>query len=145
MSRFFLARKSRPAANQRRYCRSAATTVEFAVIAPLLFMVLLGSLEFARVNQVMNATSFSAYQGCRQAIVPGATASAATTEVNRVLSANLISSGTVTVNPSTITNSTETVTVTVAINLDSVCWIIPRFTTGKTITRTCTLTREKTS
>lgn len=145
MLRSIRARKTFGALQKRKTRRSAATTVEFAVIAPLLFMVLLGSLEFARVNQVMNATSFSAYQGCRQAIVPGAKASDATTEVNRVLSANLISSGTVTVNPSTITNSTDTVTVTVAINLDSVCWIIPRFTTGKTITRTCTLTREKTS
>ncbi len=125
--------------------RSGATTVEFALISPLLFMVLLGSLEFARVNQVINAASFASYQGCRQAIIPGGSASMATTESQRVLSANLVTGGTVAVSPSTITNSTSTVTVTVTINLDSVCWITPRFTGGRKVVRTCTLTREKTS
>lgn len=129
----------------RRSRRSGASTVEFALISPVLFMVLLGSLEFARVNQVINAASFASYQGCRQSIIPGGTAAMATAESQRVLSANLVSGGTVTVSPSTITNSTTTVTVTVSVNLDSVCWVIPRFTTGRKVVRTCTLTREKTS
>ena len=42
--------------------RRGATTVEFAVILPVLFTVMFGAIEFGRANQVTNATAFSAYQ-----------------------------------------------------------------------------------
>jgi len=57
----------------------------------------------------------------------------------------LISGATVTINPATITNATEEVTVTVSVNINNNAWITPTFTAGKTITRSCTLTREKTN
>ncbi len=119
--------------------------MEFALVLPIMFTLLFGSMEFARANQVKNATAFSAYQGCRQAIIPGGTAAAANSAVQQVLDANSIAGSTISVTPSTITDSTTTITVVVSVNLDSVGWIASMFTQGKIITRSCTLTREKTN
>lgn len=129
----------------RKKRRKGTTTVEFALVCPILFAFFCGAIEFGRANQIINAVALSSYQGCRRAIVPGATAANATTAVNAVLSSNLVSGATITVNPSTITNSTDEVTVTVSVNLSNNAWITPTFTAGKTITRSCTLTREKTN
>lgn len=125
--------------------RAGTTTVEFAMVVPILFVILLASVEFARANQVANAVSYASYMGCRQAIIPGGTASGASTAANEVLSSNLISQGTVTVSPASISDSTTTVSVTVSVPMSSVGWVFPRFFAGKSVSRTCTLTREKTS
>lgn len=130
---------------RRRGLRKATTTVEFALVCPLLFTFFCGAIEFARCNQIVNAVALSSYQGCRRAIIPGATAANTTAAVNTVLSANLITGATVTINPTTITNATTTVTVTVSVNLTNNAWITPKFTSAGTITRSCTLTREKTN
>lgn len=124
--------------------RRGATAVEFAMVFPIAIMFFVGSIEFARANQVKNATAFSAYQGCRQAIIPGGTASAASASAQQVLNTNSISSSTIAVTPSTITDDTATITVTVSVSLNNVGWVTPFFTKGKTISRTCTLAREKT-
>lgn len=130
---------------RRKGLRRGATTVEFALVCPILFTLFCGAIEFARCNQIINAVALSSYQGCRRAIVPGATNANTTAAVNTVLGANLISGATVTINPATITNATEEVTVTVSVNINNNAWITPTFTAGKTITRSCTLTREKTN
>lgn len=137
-------RKSRRV-ERRRGSRRGATTVEFAIVCPLLFTLFCGAIEYGRCNQIINAVALSSYQGCRRAIVPGATAANTTAAVNSVLSASLISGSTITINPTTITDATEEVTVTVSVNINNNAWITPTFTAGKTITRSCTLTREKTN
>jgi hypothetical protein len=110
-----------------------------------MFMIFFGAVEFARLNQVVNGSAMAAYAGCRRLIVPGATAANATTEAQSILSAGLINGGTVTVTPSTITSTTTTVTVTVAVPMNSNGWTPPSFTKNMTITRACTMTREKTN
>lgn len=130
---------------RRNGWRKGTTTVEFALVCPILFAFFCGAIEFGRANQIMNAVALSSYQGCRRAIVPGATAANTTAAVNTVLSANLVSGATIVINPTTITNATEEVTVTVTVNLSTNAWITPTFTSGKTVTRACTLTREKTN
>ncbi len=129
----------------RRSQRRGTSTVQFAIVCPIFFTFFFSAIEYARVNQIVNAASFAAYQGCRRAIIPGATAANATSAAQTILSAGMVSGSTITINPSTITNTTSTVTVTVAINLDNNAWFIPTFTRGMTITRACTLTREKTN
>ena len=126
--------------------RSRGTaSVEFALVAPILFMFMVGAIECTRINQVNNAAAFAAYQGCRQGIIPGGTSANATAAAQSVLNANLIGQSTITINPTAITNASTTITVTVTVQLNSVCWITPMFTSGRAVSRTCTLTREKTS
>ena len=125
--------------------RRGSSTVEFAIVFPIVFTVLVGAIEFTRVCQIANACAFSAYEGCRAAIIPGGTANSANAAAQQFLTANCIGSSTITITPSTIDDTTTTVTVNIAVNLNSVGWIAPAFTSGKIISRSCTLTREKTN
>lgn len=125
--------------------RSGAAAVEFALVASVLFMTLFGAIEFARLNQVVNATANAAYAGCRKAIIPGATVANASTSAQAILSANFINGATITVNPSSLSSSTTTVTVTIAVPVNSNSWSVTAFSKNMTITRSCTLTREKTN
>jgi Flp pilus assembly protein TadG len=126
-----------------RWGRSGATAVEFALTAPLAFLLLCGSIEYGRAHMVLNATANAAYQGARRAMVPGATSSQVITTANATLTASSVKSATVTVSPSTILTTTTTVSVTVSVPLNSNIWIGSFFTKNMTIARTCTLSREK--
>ncbi len=136
------ARRSRRCLHRRR---EGAATVEFALVATTMFMIFFGAVEFSRLNQVVNATANAAYAGCRRLIVPGATVANATTEAQAMLTAGLINGATITVSPNPITSTTTTVTVTVAVPMNSNGWTPASFTKNMTITRSCTLTREKTN
>ncbi|MDX1948134.1 MAG: TadE/TadG family type IV pilus assembly protein [Pirellulaceae bacterium] len=132
--------------HRERAQRRAATTVEFALVCGAFFMFMLGAIEFARANQALNATANAAYQGCRSAIIPGATAASATSAAKSVLDASFLTGATITVSPSTILTSTDQVTVTVAVPMNQNSWLAKlTYLSGSTITRSCTLTREKTN
>lgn len=129
-----------------RIQRNGTTTVEFALVCPILFMFILAAVEYARANQALNAVSNAAYQGCRAGIVPGATASTASAAAKVNLDTALLTGAVITVTPSNITNTTPEVTVNVSVPLAQNSWLIKLFfTNGTTINRTCTLTREKTN
>jgi Flp pilus assembly protein TadG len=117
--------------------------VEFAVVAPILFMFVFACIEFSRVNMIRNTIVNAAYEGARAGIVPGATASTATTRANTFLSGARISGATVTCNPATITSTTSTVAITVSVNVSNNLWLAPFYAKNMTISKTCTLTKEK--
>src|SRR5690606_16732889 len=85
---------------QRGSKRRGTTTVEFAIVCPVLFTFFFLCVEFGRANQVNNAVGYAAYQGCRAAIVPGATSAQAIAAAQTVLATGQIGDATVTVNPS---------------------------------------------
>lgn len=128
-----------------RAARSGVSAVEFALIAPLLFMVFFASIEFSRLNHVVNTVANAAYAGCRRGIVPGATVASAKAEAEAILSAGLIKDATITVSPDPLVSSSPTVSVTVSAPMNSNGWAPPTFTRNKVISRTCKLTREKTN
>lgn len=119
--------------------------MEMALVLPIALITFVACIEFTRACQVANTCAFSAYQGCRAAIIPGGTAASANSAAQQFLNANAIGTSTITVTPSVIDDTTETVTVNIAVSLDKSGWIAPIFTHGKTVSRSCTLTREKTS
>src|SRR5438128_1348706 len=53
--------------------RTAASLVEFAFVAPLLFMMVLAIFEFGRTFMVLELLTEGARVGCRQAVVEGTT------------------------------------------------------------------------
>lgn len=53
--------------------RNGATTVEFAVVAPIFFAVIFFCFEFARMSTMRNLAQNAAYESCRFAMMEGAT------------------------------------------------------------------------
>lgn len=99
--------------NKRRIIRNArqgATTVEFAIVVPIIFALFLGTIEMTRLNFIRHSAANAAYEGARKAIIPGSSFTEATDEALRLMQAVGVSNG-VTANLTTL-NDTMTVTVT---------------------------------
>lgn len=123
--------------------RAGALTVEMAFALPVLFLLVLGAVDFARLNMLRNSAENAAYEAARRAIVPGATATQASDAAKKVLKAVGASNYTVTVTPATLTEDTTTVTVKVEIPLKNNAWMASAAKTSKVLSKSCTMTREK--
>jgi Flp pilus assembly protein TadG len=142
----------RPAAGLRPRRRRGAAVVEFAVVAPLLFLlVVLPIVEFGRAMMVSNLLVGASEAGCRNAVLPYGTTASATTAVNSSLSAQGISGAIVTVkvNGAATDASTaiqgDTVSVTVSVPYGNISWLptnLARFLGDKTLSSTQVMRRE---
>lgn len=124
--------------------RRGAVTVEFAIVAPVAFLIIFGSVEFARLNMILNSMENAAYEGARRGIIPGATETNVRDATTQILQAVGAVNATVTVTPTVITHQTPEITVSISIPLNDNAWISPHFTNNRTLTRSCRLTREVT-
>ena len=122
--------------------RRAALTVEFALTVPLLFLIFFGLLEFCRFNMVRHGVDSAVYEGARRGIVPGARASDITAATQRILDSVSVHGATIEVEPTVITSTTETVTVSISVPFSSNGWVVPKFLSSATLERSCTLSRE---
>src|SRR5581483_1568854 len=61
--------------------QSGQTLVEFALVAPLLFMVIFGTIEFCFLYQSTNTVNFAAREGARVGAVLGPTDAAADSKI----------------------------------------------------------------
>lgn len=125
--------------------RCGAAVVEFAIVAPLLFLLVLGMLEFGRGFMVKHALTNSARSVCRAAIVDGATQ----TELLALASASLAGTGidtyNVVFNPDPVSSAAgnSPVTVTIDTNYADVSWLpFPQFLQGMTLSGSCSLPHE---
>jgi Flp pilus assembly protein TadG len=59
----------------RRLPRCAATTVEFAAVAPVFFLVVLGIIEIGRACMVTELLTEAARRGCRAGVIEGTSSS----------------------------------------------------------------------
>jgi Flp pilus assembly protein TadG len=132
-------KRPRPRLDRNRH---GAATVEFALTAPLLFMILFATLEFGRYNMIQQTTLNAAFEAARACIVPGATAANGQTAGLNILQAAGISGGTITINPSTILTTTGTVTATATVPVKSNLWVTPVFIKTTTTSKSCTLTMD---
>jgi len=127
----------------RNHHRAGAATVEFALVAGILFMFIFAALEFSRVNSIRNTTEIAAYEGARAAVIPGGTPANAVAATNRWLATVGVTPAEVTVTPAVIAPETESVKVRVRVQLDSNTWGTDVFINGMEIVRECELTRER--
>lgn len=65
--------KKRNRKNRLQTSRRAATAVEFAMIAPILFLTLFACVEFGRIMLVQSFVEQSAFEAARNVTVVGAT------------------------------------------------------------------------
>lgn len=108
--------------------RKGAAAVEFALIAPVFFLLIFGMIEFGRMIMVQQIVTNASREGARMAILDGATTSGhdgVNTRVTEYLQEAGIQGASVTVNPDPPDSAGwgEPVTVTVGIPFSQVTWL----------------------
>jgi Flp pilus assembly protein TadG len=125
--------------------RRGAAAVEFAIVAPLLFAIVFGLVEFGRALMVEQALVSAAREACRVAVLAGTTRQDVVDRATASLSAASISNFTITMNPDPPSSATEgtPVTITLAVPFNNVTWLpTPIYLGGKNLTASSVMRRE---
>jgi Flp pilus assembly protein TadG len=124
--------------------RWGTAAVEFALIAPLVVMLVLGMIEFSRLMMVEEVLTNAAREGCRQAVLTGSTTGNATSTVDTYLSGAGIAGYTTTVSPDPSTAQAGTaITVRISVPYSQVTWLpSPIFLGSVTLTVNVTMRKE---
>lgn len=134
---------SRRLTTQRSKQRWGATTVEFALTVPILFLLVFGAIEFSRAHMLQHTAEIAVTEAARQAIVPGATADDCRTTCLDELAVIGISTATVDIEPEVIEDDTAQVTVTVWVPVTAVNnLILPNWFYENTLNKSVTMQRE---
>ena len=126
--------------NRKTRKRCGAVSVEFALMAPIIFALFFGCIEITRLNFLRHTASNAAYEGARASILPGRSAADGIAEATQLLN-NVGAGNGATVN---VISSAESVQVTVSIPVDQNSWGLGRFTKNMNLVQSCTLRRETT-
>ena len=131
-----------------RLKRSGAAVVEFAIVAPLFFLLIFGMIEYGRMVMVQQVITNASREGARRAVLDGSTSSDGVSAVNSFLdSAAVNSSGAeVLVSPDPPENAGfgGAVTVTVRIPFSKVSWLPSPMYLGSTTLEAQTAMRRET-
>src|SRR5262245_24654317 len=109
--------------------RHGTTILEFAIVGPIFFMMVLGIIEMARGLMVAQLLTAGARVGCRVGVIEGKSTQNITTAVNTFLSGVGINGDTATVlvNDGSADASTaqagDEITVTVSIPVSKITWV----------------------
>jgi Flp pilus assembly protein TadG len=104
--------------------RLGAATVEFAAVAPLLLLFILGIIEFGRAMTVQEILTNGAREGARKAALPGTSDSDVYAAIDSYMAGAGISGHSRTVTPRTSTAAPGTaMRVTVSVPYSSVSWL----------------------
>jgi Flp pilus assembly protein TadG len=144
--------KSRSLAQRRRWrscsCRrrqrSGAAVTEFAIVAPIFFLMVVGFIEFGRALMVQQVLVNASRVGARQAITTGATLSEVSTAVEEYTAALAVPGVDVTVTPDpSAADPGDAITVTTAVDFNEVSWLTPPwFLGGRTLTASSEMRKE---
>ena len=105
--------------------RRGSAAVEFALVAPLFFILVFGMIEVGRMVMVQQVITNASREGARLAVLDTATVAEIETTVEDFLSSGMISGADVIVSPDPPSDAGhgEPVTVTVEIAFDKVSWL----------------------
>ncbi len=135
--------RSRPHRRQPR--RRGVAAVEFALTAPLLFLLVFGMIEVGRGLMVQQLLSNAARDGARTATLEGATVEGVEAAVTEYLGGSSVSGVTVVVTPDplTLAQGGDPVTVAVSVPFTAVSWLpAPQYLDAATLSATVTMRRE---
>jgi Flp pilus assembly protein TadG len=114
---------------KRSRLRRAAAAVEFAVVAPVLFCLVLGIVEVGRGLMVIQLLNNAARAGCRTGVVEGRATSDINATVTSILTAQGITTEGVTVQvndgsaDASTAQSGDEITVKVSIPTSNITWV----------------------
>ena len=125
--------------------RRGAAVVEFAIVAPVFFLLVFGMIEYGRLVMVQQILTNASREGARRAVLDGATTAEVTTAVTTYLTNARISGSSVAVSPNPPNTAAfgAPVTVTVSVPFNQVSWLpSPIFLGGQTMTAASVMRRE---
>jgi Flp pilus assembly protein TadG len=128
--------------------RRGAAIVEFAVVVPLFFTLVMGIIEFGRIFMVQEMLVNAARVGARAAILSGSTQSGVQSIISNYMSSTGVSGYTSTISPnlsgSPAPGSGTAISVTVSVPWSSITWsgTYPINLTGTTLTSTVVMIHE---
>jgi hypothetical protein len=124
--------------------RRAAAAVEFALVAPVFFLLVLGMIEYGRMVMVQQVLTNASREGARAAVLDGAEWS----EVESLVTAYM-ASGSITGHTCNKPANFDTaefgdpITITVSVPFNQVSWLpSPMYLGGKTLSATTIMRRE---
>lgn len=116
-----LFRQPRMAGNNRR---RGAAAVEFAIVAPVLILLLMGMFEFGRTLMVQQILTNGAREGARKSVLPGATEANVLSTIDSYMSSSGLAGHTRQVSPNPTSAQTgDPIRVTVSIPYNTVSWL----------------------
>jgi hypothetical protein len=125
--------------------RQGAAVVEFALVAPIFFLLVFGMIEYGRMVMVQQILTNASREGARRAVLDGATTSGVTSAVQSYLQGSSISGATVSVstNPPIAPDYANSMTVTVGIPFSQVSWLpSPMFLRNYQMSSSTTMRQE---
>ncbi|WP_372718721.1 TadE/TadG family type IV pilus assembly protein [Novipirellula sp.] len=126
--------------NRRRQRRGAAL-VEFAIVAPILFLFFFAAFEFCRAAMIRHTADNAVYEAARTGILPGATAEETESKALGILNSLGLTNVRVQVTPKKIKRDTREVTVRVEVPMDGNSFVPIKYVKGE-ISRELTMRRE---
>ena len=124
--------------------RRAAAAVEFALVAPVFFLLVLGMIEYGRMVMVQQVLTNASREGARAAVLDGADWA----EVEALVTAYM-ASGSITGHTCNKPANFDTaefgdpMTITVSVPFNQVSWLpSPMYLGGKTLSATTIMRRE---
>lgn len=117
--------KLKPKTRLHRQRRCGAAAVEFAVISPVLFIMVFGMIDVGRAVMVQNLLTNAARDGARTAVLDGVTSQEVITQVSDFLAASSVPNASVNVTPSDLTTAAQgdPVAVSASVPFNSVSWL----------------------
>lgn len=119
--------------------------VEFAVVAPVFFLLVFGMIEYGRMVMVQQVITNASREGARVAVLDGSTAADVTTAASGLLTGASISGANISVTPNPPSSAAygAPVTVAVSVSFNQVSWLpTPMFLGGRTLSATTVMRRE---
>lgn len=136
---------------RKRGVRSGVATIEMAMVAPVIFLMIFGSVEFARMMMVRQSFTNASREGCRHACLVTTTNTSNSEEVIRAALKGVIEKSmstenlTITFSPSfdgTAPSAGTPITASIEIDCAEASWLPPFFTSGARIKSYCKMYRE---
>lgn len=129
--------------HSNRKIRCGAALVEFAFVLPIILVFFYAMVELSRLMLLQHSVDTAAYEGARNAMVPGASSHDAVVSSQQLLTAARLRSAVITVEPTTITESTSLVTVRIELPVAENAWITPFWFKSGTVVSEVTLITER--
>ncbi len=129
--------------NGTRSPRRGVSTVEFALIAPFVFLIIIAGIEFVRANVIRHTAENAAYAASRTVIVPGASKQEAIDRANDVLALAGVIDAVITFDPETIEEDTIFVSTNITIPMNTNSWGLSSFLKDARIEAETTLRTER--